>query len=239
MSRDTSFRAGPLSQEIPRRAARVRVRRMGLHDLPFVVASHMEHFPHGFFVDLGPRFLARYYRTFLDGGPMAAALVAEIGEERCGYLTGVLAVRQHRSMMLTHHGLGLAVAAGLGMVTRPRVAIRFLLTRARRYATSLRRRSGETSSPTPPGDTPAVLSQVVVVQPDRLAGIGRCLVETFLREARDAGCTFAQLVTEAGDGGAGPFYESLGWRLAGSTSVDGRALLKYEIAIPKDGSQNA
>ena len=207
---------------------------MGLHDLPFVVAAHQEHFPDGFFVDLGPRFLTRYYRTFLDAGPLTVALVAEVEGDRCGYLTGVLAGRQHRTQMLRHHGLGLAVAAALGMVARPGVAVRFVLTRSRRYAQALRRHRVEQSAPTLTAESPAVLSHVVVVEPERLAGVGSCLVQAFLREARDARCPTAALVTEAGARGAGPFYESLGWHVSGSTSVDGRALLRYTRSVEED-----
>jgi GNAT superfamily N-acetyltransferase len=208
-----------------------KVRRMGLHDLPFVVAAHREHFPDGFFVSLGPRFLTRYYRTFLDAGPLTVALVVEVDGDPCGYLTGVLAGSTHRSVMLKYHGLALVAAAAVGMAIRPRVALKFVVTRASRYTRALtRHRSAVGRQPAPAG-SPAVLSHVVVVEPERLAGIGSCLVRAFLDEADAAGCRSAQLVTEAGSKGAGPFYESLGWRLAGEASVDGRALLKYEISV--------
>lgn len=206
---------------------------MGLHDLPFVVDAHREHFPDGFFVSLGPRFLTRYYRTFLDGGTLTVALVAEVDGERCGYLAGVLTAAVHRPVMLRYHGPGLLLAAVAALVTRPRVAVRFALTRGTRYARALRRDGFGRQMQAVRTSPPAVLSHVVVVEPERLAGVGRCLVTTFLHEADTAGCRSAQLVTDAGPGGAGTFYESLGWRWVGTTTNEGRTLRRYEISVRK------
>ena len=219
------------------------LRRMGLEDLPYVVRAHANHFPDGLFARLGPRFLTRYYRTFLDG-PTAVAVIAEVDGSPAGYLTGVLRTRQHRQLLLRHHGPALAVTGCAALVRRPRVAYTFIATRLPRYVQGLKRDLGGPAAvhaATPPG-TPthaanlaaetAVLSNVVVDGPRRHRGLGTRLVQHFLTQATDAGCSCAALVTVA-ETGAGKFYEHLGWTRAGGTvTAEGTALWRYNITLP-------
>lgn len=221
---ETPSLAGALGED-----AAVTVRRMGLQDLPFAVRAHLQHFPEGFFVKLGPRYLEKYYRTYLDG-PLACALVAEADGEVCGYLTGVLRGAEHRRLLLEHHGVALGLAGVLGMVRHPSAAFTFATTRLRRYLTALRAQR----RPVRVGDSEvsAVLAHIVVREPHRCRGIGSSLVEEFLTQARDAGCTRASLVTSAGPCGAGAFYEHSGWRsIPGVVARDGRVLLRYEYLL--------
>lgn len=217
-----------------------RVRRMGLHDVPFAVQAHLEHFPEGFFARLGPRFLTRYYRTFIEGPP-ACALVAESDGQLLGYLTGIFDPQEHRRLVVQYHGKALAADALLGMVRRPAVAYSFLATRARRYLSALRRyRSKAPTAAGSSGDSCAVLSHVVVTKSERARGLGAELVSAFLAEATGAGCTKACLVTMDGPDGAGPFYERLGWRRSPrSSSADGRPLLHYEIDLGRTAGSDA
>ena len=219
------------------------LRRMGLQDLPFVVAAHRQHFGDGFFARLGPRFLARYYRTFLDG-PTAVAVIAECSGEPCGYLTGILRTRQHRRLLLRYHGPGLAVAGCSAMLRHPATGLTFLTTRLPRYVRGLRRaldRRPTIATPEPPnsagspdilvGDV-AVLTHVVVSEPRRHRGVGTRLVDYFVNEAVNAGCAHAVLVTLADRAGAAAFYEGAGWTRHGSvTTVDGKPLWRYTLPL--------
>jgi GNAT superfamily N-acetyltransferase len=215
----------------PDGAGGVRLRRMGLHDLPFVVEQHTSCFPEGFFARLGPRFLTRYYRTFLDG-PLSTALVAELDGTVCGYLAGVLEPRHHRRLLLTHHGRSLAASACLGLAVRPRLAFTFVVTRGRRYYTAWVRDRGKTSEGLPMLDSVAILTHVAVTPPSRGAGAGTALVHRFLEEARTAGRADACLVTLAGPAGAGSFYERRGWACtAERRAEDGRYLRYYRIRL--------
>lgn len=227
-------------QERARRAASPTVRRMGLHDLQFVVQSHGAHFPEGFFVRLGPRFLSRYYRTFLDG-PSATALVIESEGMRLGYVAGVLRGAEHRRLVLRYHGQSLALLAVLRMLTRPRLAIFFVRTRITRYTKALRR-AWRTSAPQGKFDPAlpgsgrhaevAVLSHIVVTEPERCRGLGRALVETFLGQARDAGCAGARLVTSCDEDGAAAFYAKLGWIREPETSkLNNQTLLHFRYDL--------
>lgn len=209
----------------------VRLRRMGLHDLPFVVEQHISCFPEGFFARLGPRFLTRYYRTFLDG-PLSTALVAELDGTVCGYLVGVFEPRHHRRLLLTHHGRSLAGSACLSLVVRPRLAFTFVVTRGRRYYTAWVRDRGKASDALPVLDSVAVLTHVAVTPGSRGAGTGTALVRRFLEEAGAAGRSDACLVTLAGLAGAGAFYERRGWACtAERRAEDGRHLRYYRIRL--------
>ncbi len=203
---------------------------MGLQDIPAVVDAHRANFPHGFFARLGPRFLRRYYRTFLDG-PLAVALVVELAGGPAGYLVGVLDPVQHRRLLLTYHGFALAVCGLLGLMRRPTVLTRFLATRVRRYSSALTRSRGG-SFGTESGPRLAVLSHVVVSNDARGRGLGTLLVDAFVEQARGAGRDRACLVTIAGSTGAGAFYDKVGWRHArDSTGVDGQQLSYYELDL--------
>lgn len=214
------------------------LRRMGLQDLPYVVRTHLERFPQGFFARLGPGFLARYYRTFLDG-PTAVAVVAEVEGEAVGYLTGVLRPPEHRQLLLRYHGPGLTIAACAAMLRRPRVALGFVFTRLPHYARRIGRDLCQSRTPRPAtrpeadrrvGPT-AVLTHVVVAEPRRRRGLGRRLVDHFLEEADAAGCASAALVTPA-EMGAAAFYERIGWIRAGEIDTrEGLRLCRYTTAL--------
>lgn len=210
---------------------------MGLQDLSFVVAAHRSEFGDGFFARLGPRFLTRYYRTFLDG-PTAVAVVAEADGTPGGYLTGILQTREHRALLLRFHGVGLAIRGCMAMVRHPKLGLIFLARRSSRYLHGIKR--GLLSRPPSAGpsagpgaeERTAVLTHVVVDERHRNQGLGQQLVDHFLSEAARAGCTGAALVTERGDAGAASFYEARGWTRRGSvTTPEGKSLWQYAIAL--------
>lgn len=203
---------------------------MGLQDMPFVVTAHLASFPHGFFARLGPRFLIRYYRTFLDG-PLAVAVVSESHGTPTGYLVGILDTRQHRRLLLAHHGTSLVLAACLGMLARPWLAVEFAWTRLRRYSKAVFRDRQRGQAVAPRTDV-GVLSHVVVSGSTRCRGTGTALVEEFVAHATAAGCSRCCLVTLAGTAGAGTFYERRGWsRTHQRRSSEGRELLYYALEL--------
>lgn len=211
------------------RPARYEIRRMGLHDLPFVTELHRTEFQEGFFVRLGARFLRRYYRTFLDG-PLATAIVCEDDGRVCGYLVGVLDPPQHRRLLVRHHGASLAFSATVSFIWRPRLALHFLRTRARRYFRSLVGHA-RGSTGTAESTRVAVLTYVAVDPSRRGHGIGTTLVERFLVEAAAANRSVASLVTLAG-AGAGRFYASRGWvHVSDARRPDGQSLELYQFQL--------
>lgn len=217
----------------------LRLRRMGLQDLPWVVSEHRLKFPDGFFARLGSSYLTRYYRTFLDG-PTATALIVEDEHGQRGYLVGVLRPQRHRNLVMQHHGFGLARSGAWGLIKHPSLAVTFARTRVRRYLNALRsarrrdpdeRRDGRGRS--------AVLTHVAVADDAQGDGIGTALVDQFLGEAEAAGCARALLVTVVGVAGAGNYYEHRGWHELEVTSTNERTLSTYEIELvtPTDAAR--
>ena len=192
------------------------VRPLDGRDVEFCVALHRQALGHGFFVQLGDRFMHAYYRAFLES-PHAVAIKAEVGGQAVGFLVGARRARAHRHWTLRHRGALLALLGVAGLIGHPRAAFRFAGTRLGRYARTWRReRADEPSQHSAVNTDPAVLTHVAVVPGARRSGAGRRLVEAFADEALRAGAGRALLTTRADDAGAGSFYERLGWRRSGT-----------------------
>lgn len=203
-------------------------------DLAAAASLHGRELPHGFLTQLGVRFLRQYLRTFLEVPGGVAVVVEDPHGSVAGFVVGSVRNGHHRAALRScwRH---LLPAALLAMVLRPGVLVRFLRTRAGRYARSVlgsRRPTSPDSSISPErptGDAPmaavAVLLHVAVEPSSRGQGYGRLLVESFLDSARTAGCAGARLVS-FGDTGA--FYAETGWqRLHARQDGDGRQVVSY------------
>ncbi|WP_165985931.1 N-acetyltransferase [Streptomyces sp. YIM 98790] len=209
---------------------------MAQEDVPYVVTEYLAHFAEGFFARLGPRFLAAHTAAHLDS-PHARCLIAEHGGERAGFLIGLTDPAGHRQHLVQRHGRGLALRGTAALLVRPALAAYFARTRAVRYTREYlvrRLRPAEEARSGRPGpdERVAVLAYLVVSDVVRFRGLGTALVDGFLREASAAGCDRVDLVTVAGAGGAGGFYERLGWRFTGHVrTTDGRTLSTYSHAL--------
>lgn len=215
----------------------VRIRPMDPEQLPFVVAEHRRLFPDGFFARLGPAFLSAYTRTYLTS-PHARAYIAEADQQPVGFLVGVIDPAEHRRHVLQVHGRKLLLRAVGGLALRPLLALGFLRTRLGRYCRNLMpgRRSAAQQTAGPSGVT-AVLAHVAVIERARARGIGNALIKRFLGDAAACGCARAGLVTVAGPGGAGPYYEARGWVPRGQTRTpDGLRLATYDFPL-NDGDR--
>lgn len=211
---------------------RVPVRRLDASDLDFCIALHRETLGHGFFVQLGNRFMLAYYRSFLQS-PHAVALKAEVGAQPVGFLVGALRARAHRRWMIRHRGIVLAALGAAGLASRPATAARFARTRLSRYTAAWRRhRAGTGPAPSGPASDPAVLTHVAIVSGARGTGAGRGLVHAMVTEGRRAGAERILLTTLAGAAGAGPFYAALGWtRSALHRTPDGSEVEEWSLDL--------
>ena len=192
----------------------------------------------GFLAQLGPGFLRAYLQTFLDT-PGAVALAADNAEGQfTGFLVGSTAAG-HNRIALRRHWKRLLPAGAVALLSRPRLLLPFLRTRAVRYvraaATALKPRrpavtevaSERTTEPTTAGgpSRPAVLLHVVVGPDERGQGVGAALVQAFVDAARKAGSARAVLVSI---GGEKDFYLRQGWQLlAAREDDDGRVVVTY------------
>ncbi|MEU0680143.1 MULTISPECIES: GNAT family N-acetyltransferase [Streptomyces] len=204
---------------------------MDSDDLAFVVAEHLRHFPDGFFARLGSRFLVAYSRTYLTG-PDTRAYIAEMGGEPVGFLIGGTDPAAHRRHVLRNHGRELLIRALGSLCLRPRLTLHFLRTRLVRYCRRLISNRAPRQAPAAGhAGVTAVLDYVVVAEHARSRGIGARLIARFVKDATDAGCARVTLVTAA-EGGAGAYYDRLGWRRQGGIRTpEGRRLLTYDLSL--------
>lgn len=207
------------------------VRAAGAADAHFCAALHAATLPHGFFTQLGPRFLRAYHRTFAES-PHAVAFVATMADAPVGMLVGVLHPGAHARWVLRHRGIRHAVLGALGLGVRPLTGIRFLRTRARRYLTGWRRNRAPRSAPHASRDEPAILSHVAVLPGARGTGTGRQLVVAFVGALQAAGVRRATLVTLDTADGAGEFYARLGWRRGiARITPDGHRMIEWSLVV--------
>jgi GNAT superfamily N-acetyltransferase len=203
----------PAQAPTPRERGRATpgVRPLTAADLGWTCALQREALPHGFFTELGPRFLAAYQQTFLDS-PAGIALAAETEDGPAGFVVGATDAAAHRAWVVRHRGRRLAALGVLALLRRPRAAARFLRTRLGHYLRALLpgRRRGSADEPALP-TAAAVLTHVAVAPQRRRGGTGRTLVEAFVAEAERRGAGRARLTTLRDDHGAEEFWRALGW----------------------------
>lgn len=209
------------------------VRPFAPADLDFCAALHAEALRHGFFVELGGRFLRAYYATFLDS-PHALAFVATVSGQPVGYVVGMTDPRGHTRWVLRRRGAKLALYGAVGVARRPQAGYRFVRTRLARYARAWRRHRGNPTEQLSARRTPAVLTHVAVLPGARGLAAGRRLVDAFVDAARERGASWALLTTVAGPGGAGSFYARVGWTLSTTrTNPDGERVEEWTRSLDK------
>ncbi|GAA1115541.1 hypothetical protein GCM10009603_35000 [Nocardiopsis exhalans] len=183
---------------------------MELADVPSAVRLHCATLPTGFFVELGERFLGRYYRTFLTS-PAAVALVAQVEGEVVGFLVGSTDENAHHRHTLDLSRWGLARAGAMALLMRPELTTRFVRTRARRYLKGIRRFGERALPPTGATARTGVLSHIAVDNTVRRGGVGATLVDGFTRIARVHNVERLRLYTGQDNEAAQRFYKRLGW----------------------------
>lgn len=205
-------------------------------DISAAIGLHARLLPHGFFVDLGPGFMSRYYRHFM-ASPHAYAVVATVNGVVVGALVGTLDHGRH-ARWTTLRVPGFAASACAAMLRRPRTIRRFVTKRLTRYTRSMARRlgqmfpAGQRRSAALPDERVAVLSHVFMDPDCQGMGLGRALVDSFVAAARAAGASRAELATLHGAAGAGEFYTAQGWERRGRPhAVDDRLFQTYSLTL--------
>ncbi|MFC3996221.1 GNAT family N-acetyltransferase [Nocardiopsis sediminis] len=212
---------------------RVSLRVMELSDVPTAVHLHRANLPSGFFVELGERFLSRYYRTFLTS-PAAVALVAVVEGRAAGFLVGSTDERVHRRHVLQLERWQLARAGAGALIVRPELTARFMRTRAQRYLRGIRRASDPPAAHDTPQGRTGMLSHIAVDAPHRRTGVGVALVNGFAEIARVHGVDLLRLYTAHDNEPAQRFYERLGWqRQEQQPDMDGKAWTPFILELTK------
>ncbi|GAA1439143.1 GNAT family N-acetyltransferase [Nocardiopsis tropica] len=211
----------------------VSLRVMELRDVPIAVHLHRLNLPAGFFVELGDRFLERYYRTFLTS-PAAVALIAEVNGRPAGFLVGSLDEAVHHHHMLQLERWRLARAGMMSLLVRPELTMRFVRTRARRYVRGVRRSNTTTNTEQGERLRTGVLSHVVVDENIRRAGVGALLVERFAAIARLHGTQRLRLYTSSDNEPAKRFYERLNWKSqTDQADMDGKLWTPFVLELER------
>ncbi|MFI6532043.1 GNAT family N-acetyltransferase [Nonomuraea sp. NPDC050547] len=200
---------------------------MELRDVPDIVRLHRADLSQGFFVELGERFLTRYYRTFLTS-PAAVALIAELGDELAGFLVGCTDVRVHRRHVVKLERWRLARAGAASLLLRPDLTARFVRTRAQRYARGIR--AADTTEGT--ARRTGVLNHIAVHRALRRCRVGSALVSGFVDIAKVHGVEQLVLQAEQGNEAAHRLYADLGWkRGAPVRDTEGKAWTPFALDL--------
>ena len=225
---------------IPPRVIAVRpgsyaVHPMTLEHTRFAAELHHAALPHGFFAQLGTRFLRGYYRVFV-ASPYAIALVADSDEQPLGMVVGAAQPAAHMRWVLRHQGWRLAALGAAALAGRPLLAARFVRTRVARYARAwVRARRGAEAPQPADARATAFLSHVAVLDGARGTGVGSALVAAFAERARADGAERVTLTTLDGPDGAAAFYRREGWSPAGTTTgADGQRSLAFSLELAPD-----
>ncbi len=223
--------------------SRTTVQPIARNELTQVVAIHQNVLDDEFITRFGRGFLRRYYMAFIDS-PYAVALAAlDEGEEQehvAGVLLGTLHPAQHYHYLVRRHGSFLAGHVAMQALLHPVFGYELYRTRAKRYVQgiyrSLQHRGSspsnqEIQAPQLVGD----LTHLAVNPAHRGKGIGSLLVRAYEQAAREARLDRIDLVTLPRElGGAGVFYERLGWLPNGTQiSRSGEKFIRYSKHLGK------
>ncbi len=224
----------------------VFLRGMRAADLDTAVRLHREVLSAEFLSSCGDSFLRRYYRAWMDS-PYGVALCAVDREDHVvGLLLGSLDPPYHYRSMVRTGGAGIVVRLAAQAVRHPTFGMDLLRTRMIRYLRALARMAkrslvarfrpaGDSSQELeigrPGGEKIGEITHLLVDPSWQGGGIGRNLVTTMEKAARDGGIDALVLVTPP-DSPARQFYERLGWKGEGEvTSASQERFVRYRLAL--------
>lgn len=211
----------------------LRVRAMEVSDLSFVCSSMRAHLPGGFFTELGDRFLAAYLRTYATS-PSGCALVVEFDERLVGFLVGSVNRDAYRRHVLHVDRKDLLMKGILGLACRPKLAVRFVRTRLRRYLRGLWRGASPRLDSPRLGNSTGILSHIAVEQDMRGAGVGKELMDSFLTVCSAHDAPRVELFVDPSNVGARNFYTTHGWNdVAEQVDSDGKKWMTMEVLLKR------
>lgn len=194
------------------------VKPLASEHLDSVVWVHLQAFPGFFLSSLGPRFLGEFYRSFLVDAIGLGFVACTPQGEVLGAVAGPLNPQGYFRRLLRRRWWAFGMAS-LGAILRKPTCLKRLIR-----ATCYR---GEA----PSGLVRALLSSVAVLPSAQGQGIGKALVEAWVKEAQRRGATGAYLTTDAdGNEAVNAFYQRVGWHLESSYATpEGRRMNRYVL----------
>lgn len=217
--------------------AGIEVRPATADDVWATSRAHRKMLPMGMFPALGERFLRQWHRTVIDT-PHGVLLVAvDTGDSSYGgFLIGSTDHHAHTDALLREWRacIALACTGFVSLVVRPRVAVRFLRSRALPWSRRIFRTFWPRSSSRHEEASPrtGVLDGIAVFPGFREHGVGKALVGEFLNQCEADGVSAAELVTDVRNTSAVKFYELLDWEPVGEfVTSDGDPIRLYRYVL--------
>lgn len=182
------------------------------------VDVHLRAFPNFFLSSLGPKFLEEFYRSFVTDPDGIGFVAADRPVTVVGVVVGALNPGGYFWRLLMRRWWAFCLASLTRLTRQPSIARRLL--RALVYR-----------GQSPPGPPRALLSSLAVAPEYQGRGIGRQLVEQWLKEVRRRGAVGCYLTTDAeGNDRVNAFYSQLGWRREATyCSPEGRRMNRYVL----------
>jgi len=189
-------------QPLSLRRGRSVVRKARISDLPGIVSIHQKAFANFFLTRLGRAFLRRYYELVLDYS-QAIFLVSEGRSGLEGFACGFVDPERFYGLM-SRNKWSFALPILSALVRRPSLVSQIVrsMQRVEKQASHRVARSCE-------------LSSIAVMPEVSGRGVGKALVNAFLKQAWSFGAQHIHLDTEAGDNEpANAFYHKAGFQLS-------------------------
>ena len=196
-------------------------RPMDVKDIPKTVHIHMASFANFFLTFLGPAFLKQLYiGTLCD--PSGIAIVAEIDNKVCGFITGTATPSGFYSRLIKHRWWRFGLACVVPAMIRPNIVPRLLRAFKMPSQTADKKRCG-------------TLMSLAVAPEFQGKKVGKALVTAFLQESKKQGLHQVDLTTDKSDNeGVNLFYEELGFCCKQTyTTPEGRMMKVYLVDLKK------
>jgi ribosomal protein S18 acetylase RimI-like enzyme len=222
----------------------LRYERLAPGHLAQVATLHETCFPGYYLTRLGPSFLRAMYGWYADS-PQAIAHVALDPEgQAVGFVAGTTSGESYHRSLFRRQGGALLAALAARLMRSPAETLRLAWERKDLLPQALssmlgRGSSGPVQSASGPEKGAASLVSIAIEPSQRRSGIGRCLTELFVGEARQRGCLVVTLSVREDNPGARLFYESMGWTEVSSSSQEyhGSHSITYEWRTSEEDGQ--
>lgn len=210
-----------------------------------VAKMHEQMLSDEFIVRFGNRFLRCYYRAFAESHhSVALVAVDNTTNSILGALLGTLNPSLHYKYLTRHHGIYFAGMILLRSMLHFKLARDLIRTRAKRYTLGVLRNLRSKREPRTISSSSNLLkvgeiTHLFVNRTSQSKGVGSSLVLAYNEMAKDAGVHCVDLVTaNVEKGGAGPFYEKLGWELMRKhVNQSGEEFLLYRLYLTDETEQ--
>ncbi|MDO5500413.1 MAG: GNAT family N-acetyltransferase [Propionibacteriaceae bacterium] len=186
-------------------------------DAQHLARIHRRAFPGFFLAKLGEPFLVQFYRGFVAEPTSVVSVYRDEDGAPIGVAVGTTNPDGFFRQLLRRRFWGFVGASIQATIKDPKVAPRLL--GAVRYR-----------GDNPPGREGALLSSICVDPAHEGTGVGRAVLEDWARAARESGCEFAFLTTDAvGNDAVNAWYARGGWTLSDQfVAHGGRRMNRYQ-----------